>query len=176
MQSTTTDAGEFRAKQQEQWNTAASGWQSWADLVDTAWGKISERLVQLAEVRPGSRVLDVAAGYGEPALTAARQAGPDGRVVATDISAQMLAYGRERAAAARLDNIEFVLSDAVSLDFPPGSFDAALSRWGIIFEPDAEATAARVRVFLKPGAKFAISSWGSPDDVPFLAVPMRTAM
>lgn len=176
MQSRTIDAGEFRAKQQEQWNTAASGWQSWADLVDTAWGKISERLVQLAEVRPGSRVLDVAAGYGEPALTAARQAGPDGRVVATDISAQMLAYGRERAAAARLDNIEFVLSDAVSLDFPPGSFDAALSRWGIIFEPDAEATAARVRVFLKPGAKFAISSWGSPDDVPFLAVPMRTAM
>src|SRR5206468_7978250 len=66
--------------------------------------------------------------------------------------------------------------DASSLDFPAGSFDAALSRWGIIFEPDAEAAAARVHSFLKPGAKMAISSWGPPDRVPFLAIPMRTAM
>ena len=59
-------------------------------------------------MQPGSRVLDVAAGYGEPALTAARKAGPEGRVVATDISAEMLAFGRERAAAAGLGNVEFM--------------------------------------------------------------------
>ena len=94
-------------------------------------------------------MLDVAAGYGEPSLTAARAAGPEGSVVATDISAEMLAFGRERAAAAGLENIEFVESDAASLDFPEGSFDAALSRWGIIFEPDGEAAAARVRGFLE---------------------------
>jgi SAM-dependent methyltransferase len=132
--------------------------------------------VELAGVRSGSRVLDVAAGYGEPALTAARAAGPDGRVVATDISAEMLAFGRERAAAASLDNLEFIESDASSLDFPPASFDAAVSRWGIIFEPDAEAAASRIRGFLKPGARIAISSWGEPDQVPFLSIPMRTTM
>ena len=104
-----------------------------------------------------SRVLDVAAGYGEPALTAARKAGPGGRVVATDISAEMLGFGRERAAAAGLGNVEFVESDASSLDFPPASFDAAVSRWGIIFEPDAEAAAGRIRGFLKPGARMAIA-------------------
>ena len=125
-------------------------------------------------MQPGSRVLDVAAGYGEPALTAARKAGPDGRVVATDISAEMLAFGRERAAAAGLGNVEFVQSDACSLDFPHASFDAAVSRWGIIFEPDAEAAASRIRGFLKPGARIAISSWGEPDEVPFLSLPMRT--
>ena len=113
-------------------------------------------------------MLDVAAGYGEPSLTAARAAGPEGSVVATDISAEMIAFGRERAAAAGLDNIEFVESDAAGLDFPEGSFDAALSRWGIIFEPDGEAAAARVRGFLKAGARMAISSWGPPDRVPFL--------
>ena len=92
--------------------------------------------MELAGVQPGSRVLDVATGYGEPALTAARAAGPEGAVVATDISAQMLAFGRERAAKAGLENVEFVESEAASLDFPEGSFDAAVSRWGLIFEPD----------------------------------------
>jgi SAM-dependent methyltransferase len=75
-----------------------------------------------------------------------------------------------------LGNVEFIELDASSLDFPPASFDAAVSRWGIIFEPDAEAAAARVRSFLKPGARFAISSWGEPDQVPFLSIPMRTTM
>lgn len=121
-------------------------------------------------------MLDVAAGYGEPSLTAAERAGPEGRVVAADISAEMLAYGEERAAAAGLDNLEFVESEAAALDFPDGSFDAAVSRCGIIFEPDAEGVAALVRGFLKAGGRFAISSWGPPERVPFLALPMKTAM
>jgi SAM-dependent methyltransferase len=88
----------------------------------------------------------------------------------------MIAFGRERAAAAGLENIKFVESDAAGLDFPQGSFNAALSRWGIIFEPDGETATARVRGFLKPGGRMAISSWGPPERVPFLAIPMRTAM
>jgi SAM-dependent methyltransferase len=176
MESKAVDAVEFRDGQQQQWNNAASGWRRWSELIDGAASGISERLVELAGVEPGSRVLDVAAGYGEPSLTAARRAGADGAVLATDISAEMIAFGRERAAAAGLENIEFVQSDAASLDFPRASFDAALSRWGIIFEPDAEAAATLIRGFLKPGGQIAISSWGSPDRVPFLTIPMRTAM
>jgi SAM-dependent methyltransferase len=166
----------FRETQQKQWNSAAVGWKEWSEFTDSAGGHISERLVELADVQPGSRVLDVAAGYGEPALTAARKAGPEGRVVATDISAEMLAFGRERAAAAGLGNVEFMESDASSLDFPRASFDAAVSRWGIIFEPDAEVAAGRIRGFLKPGARMAIASWGEPDQVPFLSIPMRATM
>lgn len=176
MEARTIDAVEFRDGQRKQWDTAATGWRKWSELIDAAAGKVSERLVELAGVQPGQRVLDVAAGYGEPSLTAAKAAGPEGSVVASDISAQMLSFGRERAAAAGLGNIEFVESDASSLEYPEGSFDAAISRWGIIFEPDGEGAAARVRRFLKPGARMAISSWGSPDRVPFLAIPMRTAM
>jgi SAM-dependent methyltransferase len=176
MESTTPNAVEFRAGQREQWDSAATGWRKWSELIDAAASGISERLVELAGVESGSRVLDVAAGYGEPSLTAARAAGPEGTVVATDISAEMIGFGRERAAAAGLGNIEFVESDAAGLEFPDASFDAAVSRWGIIFEPDGEAAAARVRGFLKPGAGMAISSWGPPDRVPFLAIPMRTAM
>lgn len=170
------DSTKFRDGQREQWNTAAGGWRKWNALIDTSAGSICERLVQLAAVQPGYRVLDVAAGYGEPSLTAARLVGPDGRVTATDISAQMLAFGRERAQAAGLANIEFVESGATALSFPADSFDAALSRWGIIFDPDGEAAAARVRGFLTAGARMAIASWGTPDEVPFLSIPMRTAM
>ena len=176
MESKTIDAAEFRDGQKQQWNTAATGWRKWSELIDSAASHISDRLVERAGVAPGSRVLDVAAGYGEPSLTAARVAGPNGKVVATDIAAEMLAYGRERAAAAGLDNIEFVQSDAVSLDFPAGSFDAAVSRWGIIFDPDGEGAAARVRSFLEPGSRMAISSWGPPERVPFLSIPMGTVM
>jgi SAM-dependent methyltransferase len=168
------DPEDFREAQHKNWDSAAVGWMEWSEFNDSADRHISERLVELAGVQPGSRVLDVAAGYGEPALTAARKAGPEGRVVATDISAEMLAFGRERAAAAGLGNVEFMEADASSLDFPHESFDAAVSRWGIIFEPDAETAAARIRGFLKPGARMAIASWGEPDQVPFLSIPMRT--
>ena len=176
MDAQSIDAGEFRSGQRDQWNTAATGWRRWNDLIDQAASGISDRLVELAGVESGARVLDIAAGYGEPSLTAARAVGPDGQVVASDISAEMLAYGRERAAAAGIENIEFVESDAMSLDFPQDSFDAALSRWGIIFDPDGEGAAARVRGFLKSGARMAIASWGPAERVPFLAIPMRTAM
>jgi SAM-dependent methyltransferase len=167
---------QFREGQREQWNTAASGWKRWNELIDAGAAPVSERMVELAGVQPGSRVLDIAAGYGEPSLTAARAVGESGSVVASDISAEMLAYGRERAAAAGLDNIEFVEAAAIALDFPADSFDAALSRWGIIFDPDGEGAAARVREFLKPGTRMAIASWGTPDRVPFLGIPARTVI
>ena len=176
MESKGIDPAGFRETQHKNWDSAAVGWMEWSEFNDRADAHISARLVELAGVQPGSRVLDVAAGYGEPALTAARRTGPEGRVVATDISAEMLTYARERAGSAGLDNVEFMESDASSLDFPHESFDAAVSRWGIIFEPDAEAAATRIRGFLKPGSRIAISSWGEPDQVPFLSIPMRTTM
>jgi len=176
MESKAIDPKDFREAQHRHWDSAAVGWMEWSEFNDHADAHISARLVELAGVGSGSRVLDVAAGYGEPALTAARRAGPEGHVVATDISAEMLAFGRERAAAAGLRNVEFIESNASGLDFPQASFDAAVSRWGIIFEPDAEAAAARIRGFLEPGARIAISSWGEPEQVPFLSIPMRTTM
>jgi SAM-dependent methyltransferase len=170
------DAGEFRSRQRQDWDSAAQGWKDWQEVIIDATRPVSKRLVELAEIKAGDQVLDVAAGNGEPSLVAAEAVGPEGKVVATDISAQMLAFGQERAAAAGLENIEFVEVDASSLDFPPESFDAALSRWGIIFEPNAEAAAARVRGFLKPGSRMAIASWGPPDRAPMIAIPIMTVM
>jgi SAM-dependent methyltransferase len=176
MEAKSIDAEEFRAKQRDQWNGAAVGWNEHSGYMDEHAGVVSQRLVEAAQIKDGDRVLDVACGYGEPALTAARKVGSQGSVIATDISAEMLNFGRERAAANGVENIEFMHSDASSLDFAAESFDAAVSRWGIIFDPDGEGAAAKVRGFLKPGGRFAISSWGPPERVPFLAIPMKTAM
>ncbi|HTQ67070.1 MAG TPA: methyltransferase domain-containing protein [Solirubrobacteraceae bacterium] len=174
MEETKVDQEEFRAGQRRDWNQASEGWREWSDFIDRWTTPVSERLTAMARLEPGQRVLDVAAGYGEPSLTAARIVGPQGSVVATDISPGMLAYGRERAAGTGMQNVEFIEADAASLDFAAGSFDAALSRWGIIFEPDAEGAAGRIREFLRPGGRMAISSWGPPERVPFMAVPMVT--
>jgi enediyne biosynthesis protein CalE5 len=176
METTQVDPVEFRAGQRRDWGSAAQGWHDWQELIFRTTQEVSERLVEMAGIKRGDRVLDVAAGSGEPSMTAARIVGPEGSVVATDISPQMLEFGRRRAAAAGIDNIEFVEADASSLNFESESFDAALSRWGIIFEPQAEAAAARIRGFLKQGAKMAISSWGPPERMPMLGVPMRTVM
>jgi SAM-dependent methyltransferase len=176
MDSQTVDAVEFRDGQRQQWDKGAEGWRKRSDFITAATAHVSKRMVELAKIEAGSRVLDVAAGYGDPSLTAAAMAGAEGKVVATDISPAMLAYGRERAAAAGLENIEFIESDAASLNFPPESFDAALSRFGIIFEPEAEGAAARVRGFLVSGSRMVISSWGPPERVPFIGIPMGTAI
>ena len=176
MEAKQIDPAEFRNKQREQWNGVAAAWDEYSELIDRDAGVVSERLVELAGIKEGDRVLDVAAGYGEPSLTAARKVGPEGSVVATDISTEMLEFGRKRAAAAGVENVDFMQSDAISLDFQPESFDAAVSRWGIIFDPDGEGAAGHIRGFLKAGARFAISSWGPPERVPFLGIAMKTAM
>src|SRR3954454_14044091 len=104
MESEAMNSVDFRQAQNRHWDSAAVGWMEWSEFNDRADRHISERLVELAGARAGGRVLDVAAGYGEPALTAARRVGPEGRVAGTDISAETLAFGREPAKAAGLGN------------------------------------------------------------------------
>lgn len=174
----TFDPVRYKADTRAEWRDAADGWRTWAGVLEAADAglAVSRRLVELARVRPGAAVLDVAAGYGEPGLTAARAAGPAGRVVCADLSGPMLALARERAAAAGLGNLEFVEADAEALDLPEASFDAVLSRQGLQFLTDVPGTLARLRSFLVPGGRLAAAVWGPPARVPFVApVPVIRA-
>jgi SAM-dependent methyltransferase len=165
------DPAEFKAKMRTEWRSGAAGWRTWHDVVEAPEGgqQHSAKLVELASIGPGDTVLDVAGGYGEPSLTAARVVGPSGRVVCTDISPEMLAFGQERAAAAGLANIEFIARDADDLDFAAGSFDAVLSRAGLMFLPDVAGTLKRLYTFLKLGGRLAASVWGPPAAVQMMA-------
>ena len=149
----------------------AEGWRKSYHILETEEGgkRLSTKLVELAGIGPGDTVLDVAGGYGEPSLTAAHAVGPEGRVVCIDISGDMLAFGRERAATAGIDNVEFVESDAEQLDFDTGSFDAVLSRSGLMLIPDVAGTLKLLHAFLKPGGRLAASVWGPLPTVQMVA-------
>lgn len=170
-QSETFDPVVFKNDTREDWRFIADGWRRWYHVLEAeaAGPAISAKLVELAGIKPGASVLDVAGGYGEPSLTAARIVGPDGRVVCTDLSAEMLAFGRERAAEAGADNVEFVQRDAEQLEFDEATFDAVVSRAGLMFLPDVAGTLGRLHTFLKPGGRIAASVWGPLPKVQYLA-------
>ena len=172
------DPAQYKASIRTEWRAAAPGWHAWFDVLeaDDAGAAVSQTLVELARIGPGDAVLDVAAGYGEPGLTAARTVTPGGRVVCTDISAEMLAFGRERAAAEGLDNLQFVQCDAEELGFEEASFDAVLSRQGLQFLPEVAGVLTRLHAFLKPRGRLAAAVWGPPGTVQFAApVPVIRA-
>ena len=161
------DPAAFKAAQRADWQVAAPGWRKWYDMLEAGGEIVSRTLVEQAGIGPGDTVLDVATGYGEPALTAARLVAPPGRVVAVDIAADMLDFGRERAAQAGVDNVEFLEGDAEALSFDPETFDAILCRQGLQFLPDVAATLGRLHSFLKRDGRLAAAVWGPPDTVQF---------
>ena len=172
------DAVHYKASIRTEWRAAAPGWQAWLDVLEAEDGgqAVSRSLVQMAGIGPGNAVLDVAAGYGEPGLTAARAVAPGGRVVCTDISGEMLAVGRERAAAEGLGNVEFLEGDAEELALEEASFDSVLSRQGLQYLPDVAGALARLHSFLKPHGRLAAAVWGPPQAVQFAApVPVIRA-
>lgn len=161
----------FKNETREEWRSIAEGWRKWYDVLEAedAGQAISAKLVELTGIGPGASVLDVAGGYGEPSLTAARIVGPEGRVVCTDLSPEMLAFGKQRAAEAGADNVEFLERDAEQLGFDEATFDAVVSRAGLMFLPDVVGTLGRLHTFLKPGGRIAASVWGPLPKVQFLA-------
>ncbi len=160
----------LKEEQRRDWDAAAAGWKKWWPVFEQCASHVSERLVELAGVRPGMRVLDIATGNGEPALTAARRAAPGGFVIATDQSPGMLVIARERAAAAGVANVEFRQTDGESLTIPERDFDAIVCRWGLMFMPDVAAAVRGVHARLKPGGRFATAVWATPDRVPMIAI------
>jgi ubiquinone/menaquinone biosynthesis C-methylase UbiE len=167
MSDTQADFDRVRNEQREFWNKAAPGWKVMWTSLDRAAQHVSDRLVELAHIKFGDRVLDIATGSGEPAITAARKVGANGLIVATDQSPAMLELARERAAAIGLSNLKFVETGAESLDVG-GNFDAAICRWGLMFVPDLDAAARSIAQKLKAGASFATSVWGAADKVPLI--------
>jgi enediyne biosynthesis protein CalE5 len=171
MDDTHMDPAVFKAQQREQWSNVAPGWRRrWAAFEQGAQ-PLSNRMMHLAHVAPGQRVLDVATGIGEPAMTAALQVGPSGSVVAIDQAPQMLAMARERMQAAGIRNVEFVEGDAEAVTLPLDSFDAVVCRWGLMFFHDPVGTLAHFRNSLVSGGRLVVAIWGEPKLVPMISLP-----
>lgn len=157
------------------WNDSSTGWRKWWRIFEKAAQPVSDRIVALAQIGPGSRVLDIATGIGEPALTAARTVAPNGIVIATDLSRGMLEGARERAETAGIRNVIFREADAETLQIPERDFDAVLARWGLMFLPNLPGALGRVRELLVGGGRFAVSVWNKEETVPMMHLATDTA-
>ncbi len=160
----------LKDEQRRDWDAAAAGWKKWWPLFERSAQHVSDRLVEMAAVQSGARVLDVATGNGEPALTAARRAGASGRVIATDQSPGMLAIARERAAALGIANVEFRQTDGEALAIAERDFDAIVCRWGLMFMPDVAGALRAMHGRLRVGGRIATAVWAAADKVPMISI------
>jgi SAM-dependent methyltransferase len=164
------DTGRLKNEQKQDWDANAAGWKKWWPVLERASQPVSNRLVALARIDAGARVLDVATGSGEPAITAARRIAPGGRVIAVDQSPGMLAIARQRADALGVSNVEFRESDGEALAINEHDFDAVLCRWGLMFMPDVFRAVTGFHQRLVAGGRFVTAVWSTPDKVPMISI------
>jgi ubiquinone/menaquinone biosynthesis C-methylase UbiE len=182
--SSSFDSEQFKVDQRQRWDSVAEGWKEWWQTIEFAAQKVSDRLVELAQIKPGQKVLDIATGIGEPAITAALKLAGSGNniddtgyVLAIDVSTRMLAIAKQRAAALGLqDIIEFKEVDAEMLELSESSFDAVLCRWGLMFMPNLDNTLSRILRALVPGGRLACAVWAEASKVPFISFPTNIVM
>jgi SAM-dependent methyltransferase len=170
--STTFDPQQYKLTTRQQWQHAAEAWHRWGPTIEGWLGAATERMLDAAGVTAGSRVLDVAAGAGGQTLAAARRAGATGHVLATDISPAILAYAAKAAAEAGLANVSTLDADGEALRVPEASFDAVISRVGLIYFPDQQAALTGMRAALRPGGRLAAVVYSTADRNAFFAVPV----
>jgi len=118
------DAAKYKNAQREQWNKDGAAWRRWNPVLDRWYGEVTRQMLDLARIQPGQRILDVAAGAGEPAVSAAERVGPGGRVLATDISEGIVELAHQVARERGLEQVETRAMDGENLDLPDASFDA----------------------------------------------------
>lgn len=166
------DAAKYKTTTRAQWQAAAEAWDRWEPTIEDWLGAATETMLDYARISTGSRVLDVAAGAGGQTLTAARRVGPTGHVLATDIAPAILEYAEARARTAGYTNVETVEMDGEQLDVPPGSFDAVISRVGLIYFPDRQGALTSMLRALAPGGRIAAVTYSTPDRNGFFSVPI----
>ena len=135
---------------------------------------LSERMLDLARLGPGMRVLDLATGRGEPAVRAAHRVGPSGLVVGIDTSASMLAIAKERTDREGIGNLILRTADAAAPgDLPEPAFDAVLCRWGLMYMERPGQALAEARKRMTDGARFVLAVWAEPARVPYYSLPRQ---
>ena len=140
----------------ESWGAAAEAYEKWMMPTSTLYAEDPLRLVDL---KPGERVLDVAAGTGPLALAASRWGA---EVIATDSSPGMIERLRAREG---ILGLIVKLMDGQALELPDDSFDAAFSVFGFMFFPDRHKRFRELLRVLRPGGRAAIAAWGPPERV-----------
>jgi ubiquinone/menaquinone biosynthesis C-methylase UbiE len=149
------------------WSVSAPFWEKHRDVIRQMFAPVTEALIEGGQIRSGNVVLDIATGPGEPALTLAGFVGREGKVFGIDVVPEMVAAARREADRFGIGNAQFDAAPADDLPFPNNTFDAVVSRFGVMFFPDPLNAVREVFRVLKPGRKMALAVWSFADSNPF---------
>ncbi len=167
------DAVKYKQTTLQQWNTAAEAWHRWGPLLSRWLGPATETMLDMCQVKSGSRVLDVAAGAGEQTIAAARRIGESGHILATDISPDILEFARISANLTGLKNISTQVIDGENLtQLNADPFDAIISRVGLIYFLDQQKALAGMKHHLRTDGKVAAMVYSTAEKNPFFSIPV----
>jgi len=152
----------FREHLHQEWtgDRTVAAWRKWHAQIATFTHGATEAIIEAAHLRPGMRVLDLASGVGDPALSIAREVAPSGRVTATDLGPDMMSLAEELARKKDLTNIDFREANAESLPFADKSYDVLTCRFGVMFFPDLPKALCECFRVLKPLGRAVFVAWG----------------
>jgi len=167
------DPERYKETTRQQWDSAAEAWDRWGPLLSSWLGDPTERMLDMAGIGTGCSVLDVAAGAGDQTMAIARRVGPEGKVLATDLSAEILECAQRRAKAEGHAQVETRVLDGEELfDLPADAFDAVVSRVGMIYFPDQQRALAGMRHALRPGGRVAARVYSTAERNAFFSLPV----
>jgi ubiquinone/menaquinone biosynthesis C-methylase UbiE len=150
-----------------QWSESAPYWEKHREIIREMFAPITQALIEDAEITTGRVVLDVATGPGEPALSIAGLVGSEGKVFGIDAVPEMVEAARREANRRGFHNASFAVAFAGNLPFPASTFDAVVSRFGVMFFPSPVDSVREMLRVLKPGGRIAMAVWHFAERNPF---------
>ncbi len=172
----TVDSG-ANADQIAYWNNSAGAtWAALQDRLDRQIEPLGQRAMDAGAPKAGEQVLDIGCGCGQTSLELAQRVGPTGQVLGVDISEPMLEVARRRGGEAGMANVSFLAADAQTQAFPPGGFDLAFSRFGVMFFDDPTAAFRNIAAALRQDGRLAFVCWRPLAENPWMGAPMQAAL
>jgi SAM-dependent methyltransferase len=170
------DTQAFKTAVRAQWDSSAEGWNAHTSEIRAWLRQATDTMLDMAGIGLGACVLDVAAGAGDQTLDIAQRVGPQGRVLATDLSPAILALAQENARRAGFHNVQTRAADGEDLQVEPASFDAVVCRLGLMFFPDPLQGLHGMHRALRPGGGICTMVFSRPDRNPCIGILMSTAL
>jgi enediyne biosynthesis protein CalE5 len=169
----TTSTDQLRTGMHRMWASVAPAWGEHADYVDARAAAVTDRMLELAALEQGERVLELACGAGGLGLAAAARVGETGAVVVSDVAEEMTAIAGRRAAG--IDNVSTRVLDLEQIDEPDESYDAVLCREGLMFALDHARAGREIQRVLRTGGRAVVAVWGPRQENPWLGVVLDSA-